>query len=87
GINTENLLPYADDGIDEQENQSVKRAVGRLSISDRELIILRYYNNMSHEQMSSVLGLSKAAINNRLVRSRKKIARHLQNNGFTEIEL
>ena len=87
GIGTENVLPLADVSNNEQENQAVKQAIGRLSLSERELIVLRYYNNMSHEQMSSVLGLSKAAINNRLVRSRKKIAKHLKNNGFDEIEL
>ncbi|MHC4584610.1 MAG: RNA polymerase sigma factor [Planctomycetota bacterium] len=97
GIDTENVLPLANGGNDERENQAVKQAIGRLSVSERELIVLRYYNNMSHEQMSSVLGLSKAAINNRLVRSRKKIAKHLRsrkkiakhlkNNGFAEIEL
>lgn len=87
GIDTENLLPFADGDNNEQENQAVRQAIRRLSLSERELIILRYYNNMSHEQMSSVLGLSKAAINNRLVRSRKKIAKHLQSNGFAEIEL
>ena len=81
------MLPLGDGDNNEQENQAVKQAIGRLSFSDRELIVLRYYNNMSHEQMSSVLGLSKAAINNRLVRTRKKIARFLKNNGFTEIEL
>ena len=86
-IDIENLLPLTDGGNDEQENQAVKQAIGRLSVSERELIVLRYYNSMSHEQMSLVLGLSKAAINNRLVRSRKKIAKHLQNNGFVEIEL
>ena len=55
GIDTENVLLLGDGGNNEQENQAVKQAIGRLSFSDRELIILRYYNNMSHEQMSSVL--------------------------------
>jgi len=87
GTGTENVPPLAEVGHNEQENQAVKQAIGRLSLSDRELIVLRYYNNMSHEQMSSVLGLTKAAINNRLVRSRKKIAKHLKNNGFAGIEL
>jgi RNA polymerase sigma-70 factor (ECF subfamily) len=85
--NTGNLLPLTDNDNNEKENQAVKQAIGRLSFSERELIILRYYNNMSHEQMSSVLGLSKAAINNRLVRSRKKIAKLLKSNGLTEVEL
>ena len=86
GIDTQDMSPLSDSGNNEQENQAVKQAIGRLSFSDRELIVLRYYNNMSHEQMSSVLGLSKAAINNRLVRTRKKIAKLLKNNGFTKIE-
>jgi len=86
GIETGNPLPLMD-GHNEQENQAVKQAIERLSLSERELIVLRYYNNMSHEQMSSVLGLSKAAINKRLVRSRKKIAKLLKNNGFIGIEL
>lgn len=83
----ENPLPLADVGNNEQENKAVKQAIGRLSFSERELIVLRYYNDMSHEQMSSVLGISKAAINNRLVRTRKKIAKLLRNNGLIEIEL
>ena len=86
GIKTGNPFPLMH-GHNEQENQAVKQAIERLSLSERELIVLRYYNNMSHEQMSSVLGLSKAAINNRLVRSRKKIAKLLKNNGFIRIEL
>lgn len=87
GTDTDTLLFLSDGGNNEHENQAVKQAIGRLSSCERELIILRYYNNMSQEQMSSVLGLSKAAINNRLVRTRKKIATLLKNNGFTGIEL
>lgn len=86
-LNTDNLLPLADNSSDEQENSAVKQAIGSLPLSERELIVLRYYNNMSHEQMSSVLGLSKAAINNRLVRTRRKIAEYLKDNGFIEVQL
>jgi len=84
---TEKLLPSADDGGKEDENQAVRQAISKLSLRERELVALRYYNNMSHEQMSSVLGLSKAAINNRLVRVRRKIAKYLQNNGFDEVRI
>ena len=87
--NTDSLSTLADADIDndDYDNQAVKKAISILSLSERNLIALRYYNSMSHEQMSSVLGLSKAAINNRLVRTRRKIARHLQKNGFAEVEL
>lgn len=86
GIQTGNS-PTLEDGHNEKDSQAVKHAIGRLSFSEKELIMLRYYNDMSYEQMASVLNLSKAAINNRLVRARKKIAKLLKNNGFTEIEL
>ena len=45
-------------------------------------MFLRYYNAMSYEQMSGVLGLSPQAINGRLRRARKKIARTMKANGF-----
>ena len=86
-ITTGAISARADSSSEEHENQAVKRAITRLSASERELVILCYYNNMSHEQMSSVLGLSKAAINNRLVRARRKIAKYLRDSGFAEVEL
>lgn len=86
-INTENYLQLKENNHEEHENQTVRRAISGLSLSERELISLRYYNNLSHEQMSSILGLSKAAINNRLVRARQKIAKYIQKNGHSEVEL
>ena len=68
-------------------NESVRQAISRLSAAERELIVLRYYNNMSHGQISEVTGLSGPAINNRLSRARLKIAKYLKNNGFAEVEL
>lgn len=67
--------------------QAVRLAIDRLSPSEKELIVLRYYNRLSHEQMSAVLGLSKPAINNRLSRARRKLADYLQRNGFGEVQL
>ena len=86
-IDTENFLPSTDVSNKNEENQAVRLAISTLPLSERELIVLRYYNNMSHEQMSSVLGSSKAAINNRLVRVRRKLAKYLRNNGFGEVEI
>ena len=86
-LNTDNFLPVTDNSRENCENHAVKQAISSLPLLERELIILRYYNNMSHEQMSSVLGLSKVAINNRLVRTRRKIAEYLKNNGFIEVQL
>lgn len=86
-INFKVFASMTDNHSNEKEIEAVKKALNSLSAADRELIVLRYYNNMSHARISEVLGLTKPATNNRLNRVRKKIARYLQNNGFAEVEL
>jgi len=64
--------------------ETVREAISKLSASARELIFLRYYDGMSYEQISSVLGISEQAINGRLRRAKKKMADYLRRNGFGE---
>jgi RNA polymerase sigma-70 factor (ECF subfamily) len=72
---------------EKSESAAVSNALNKLSPAGKELIVLRYYNKLSYKQMSAVLGLSKAAINNRLVRARKKLTHYLRRDGFGEVEL
>jgi RNA polymerase sigma-70 factor (ECF subfamily) len=65
----------------------VREAIGWLSASDREVIFLRFYNGMTYESISAVLGISTQAINGRLRRAKKKIAGHLRRAGFAEVDL
>ena len=69
------------------DRTTVQKAIDSLSLSAKELITMRYYNKLSHEQMAKVLNLSKPAINNRLTRARKKLEKYLQRNGFNEVQL
>jgi RNA polymerase sigma factor (sigma-70 family) len=69
------------------DRTAVRQAIDSLSPSARELITMRYYNKLSHEQMAKVLNLSKPAINNRLTRARRKLAKYLERNGFNEVQL
>ena len=85
-VGSESIPSLADCSNEEDGKQVVRQAISKLAPSERELIILRYYNDMSHKQMSAVLGLSNAAINNRLVRVRRKISSYLKNNGLGEVE-
>jgi len=62
----------------------VVNAIESLDPSERELIVLRYYNNMSYQQMADVLGASKPGINGRLTRTKQKLARLLQRQGILE---
>jgi RNA polymerase sigma-70 factor (ECF subfamily) len=64
------------------ESEVVKKALSKLSASAREVIFLRYYDGMSYEQMSTILGISEQAINGRLRRAKRKLADYLRRKGF-----
>jgi len=63
----------------------VLRAMKQLSVPARELVYLRYYDGLSYEQISKVLGISEQAINGRLRRAKRKMADYLRRNGFNEV--
>lgn len=65
--------------------QAVKQAIRNLSASDREVIFLRFYDGLSYERISKVLGISQQAINGRLRRAKKKISDFLRRNDFAEV--
>lgn len=62
----------------------VHRAMDDLPDSMRQVLILRYYDDRSYEQMSAVLGLSKSAINGLLTRAKRKLAKSLRRQGVLE---
>ncbi|MHC4543494.1 MAG: RNA polymerase sigma factor, partial [Planctomycetota bacterium] len=59
--------------------------LNKLSAPAREVIFLRFYDGMSYEQISAVLGISEQAINGRLRRAKKKMANYLRRNGFGKV--
>jgi RNA polymerase sigma-70 factor (ECF subfamily) len=65
-------------------SQGVRQALESISASARELVVLRYYDNLSYEQISSVLGTSEATIGRKLRKAKRNIANYLLNNGFWE---
>jgi RNA polymerase sigma-70 factor (ECF subfamily) len=71
----------------EEDAAVIQRAIEQLPASARELVVLRYYNNLSYEEISSVLGISRATINGRLTRAKRKMAKYLKRNGFPENQL
>jgi RNA polymerase sigma-70 factor (ECF subfamily) len=64
----------------------VKEALNRLSGPAKEIIFLRYYDGMTYEQISAVLGISEQAINGRLRRAKKKMANYLRLSGFDKVQ-
>ncbi len=76
--------------ITQQKNEDhlqINRAIEKLPDSMKELVVLRYYDGLSYEQISSVLGISRASINGRLTRAKRKMANYLRKNGFPENQL
>ncbi len=84
---TEDLSQVAQQNNDDQTGRLVRRAIDQLSAHAKELIVLRYYDNLSYECMASVLGISPAAINGRLARAKRKMAEYLRRNGLPENRL
>ena len=71
----------------DENDRAISRAIEQLPESAKDLVVLRYYDGLSYEQISSVLGISKASINGRLTRAKRKMADYLRKNGFPENRL
>lgn len=73
------------ENVDTEEHRKdvIRRAVQQLRPTDRELIVLRYYDNLPYEQIAQLLDISVQAVNGRLIKAKRKIAEHLKRNGFT----
>jgi len=69
----------------EDSGDAVRKALKMLTAPARELVYLRYYDGLSYEQISRVLGISEQAINGRLRRAKRKMADYLRRNGFDEV--
>ena len=82
---TDDLSMVAAKSSDDETTEVVRQAISRLPVSARELVFLRFYDGMSYEQISAVLGISEQAINGRLRRTKKKLAGYLRLNGFGEV--
>jgi RNA polymerase sigma-70 factor (ECF subfamily) len=76
---------YAARGVDDPRDRraAIRRAVWNLREAERELIVLRYFDGFSQAQISEVLDLSPQAVNGRLVRAKRKIAKYLKRSGLT----
>jgi RNA polymerase sigma-70 factor (ECF subfamily) len=75
--------PARSNGNRDDRQESIRRAVWSLREAERELIVLRYFDGFSQARISEVLGLSPQAVNGRLVRAKRKIAKYLKRNGYT----
>ena len=88
GLPTPNELPPEQSvSTPDESGEAVKQALCRLPPESREVIFLRFYDGLSYEQISAVLGISEQAINGRLRRAKRKLAQYLRQDGFDEVDL
>lgn len=67
---------------DDEQNSILAEAIEQLPQHLREVVFMRYYNEMSYEQMAGVLGASEQTIDGRLRRAKKKISAYMTRKGF-----
>jgi len=82
GPASEVVEPQPDDA-----GPAVRAALDRLEPQAREVIYLRFYDGLSYERIGEVLGISEQAINGRLRRAKRELAKHLRREGFGEVQL
>ena len=58
---------------EETQHKVVKKLLAKLQESDRTVITLYYLGGMTYEEISNFLGVSEAAIRNRLYRARRRL--------------
>lgn len=64
-----------------EEHEQVMREVEALAEPYRETLMLFYYEELSYEQIATVLGVSAAAVNARLTRARAMLREKLSRSG------
>lgn len=75
--------PAKNENKKDDRADAIRVAVGKLRSIDREVIFLRYYDNMPYEQIAQVLDISVQAVNGRLIRAKRKIKKYLKRNSLT----
>ena len=77
--------------IDEHKQKGhievVRHIISGLPARMKEVIFLRFYNQMSYQEISKLLGISQEAVNGRLRRAKKLIVKKLGRHTSIEVDL
>ncbi len=67
--------------VDQEQRRAIARAVQRLPETYRLVTVLRYYHDLSYEEIERTTGLSEATIKTRLFRARRQLEALLEQEG------
>lgn len=81
-VPAEDCDPPASDCREDGQSEVLTEALQQLPQRLREVVFLRFYNEMSYEKMAQVLGVTPESIDGRLRRAKKRIAGYLAKRGF-----
>jgi RNA polymerase sigma-70 factor (ECF subfamily) len=68
----------ADGDPGDQRSDAVLRALGALSRTDRELLMMVAWDQLSRREASQILGIKENALDQRLLRARSRLRSHLE---------
>jgi RNA polymerase sigma-70 factor (ECF subfamily) len=78
--------PLAPAGAETHDEDALLRAhVAALPARDREVIVLRYFEEQDIAAIAAVLGIERAAVDARLTRARHRLRRSLEAAGHAEV--
>ena len=60
----------------------IRDAVERLPQVAKEVIVLRYFSELTHDQIASTLDITPAAVHGRLTRAREQLKQYLTRQGL-----
>jgi RNA polymerase sigma-70 factor (ECF subfamily) len=70
--------PALEDLVDQEQTRGeVQKAIAALPVNQREAVVLRYYENLSYDEISQVTGASRKAVERLLARGRIALAKLL----------
>jgi RNA polymerase sigma factor (sigma-70 family) len=76
------LQPISDDSAWEQLAPLLDEAIGRLGTADRNVVVLRYFQNKSALEIATALNIGEAAAKKRLARAVEKLRRDFGRRGI-----
>jgi RNA polymerase sigma-70 factor (ECF subfamily) len=65
----------------------ISNVVSTLPSKMKEVIFLRFYNQMSYQEIAKLSGISQQAVNGRIRRAKKIIAKELHHQDIAEVDL
>ena len=60
-----------------ETSERVEQALGKLSVEYREVVVLRYFGELSYEEISEALGVPEKTVKSRLFSARQRLATEL----------